>query len=117
VSTWKQALDATRRAAAAYDALDQVRLGRSWTFSELLAGATTDLGDLSRLLLIEEGTRPGERDTDSIGHQLADLFWDIVVIADRLKIDLPAVISSSMNALADRVEQRVIGNEATGAGD
>jgi NTP pyrophosphatase (non-canonical NTP hydrolase) len=107
VSTWEQALDATRRAAAAYDALDQVRLGRSWTFAELLAGATTDLGDLSRALLIADGARQGERDLDSIGLQLADLFWDIVVIADRLSIDLPAVVSASMDALADQVEQRV----------
>ena len=115
MSEWEDAVAATRRAAAAYDALDDARLGRPWTASELLAGATTDLGDLSRLLLVAEGTRPGEPDLESIGHQLADLFWDVLVIADRLEIDLAAAISSSMNTLADRVEQQV-GGEAAARG-
>lgn len=98
---------ATRRAAAAYASLDHVRLSRDWTFSELIAGATSDLGDVSRLLLTLDGTRPGSPDREAIGRQLADLFWDIIVLADRVGIDLASVITSSMHELAEKVEEKV----------
>lgn len=104
---WEEAVAATRQALAAYGELDKQRLGRLWTLTELLAGGATDYGDLAAAVLRLEGVRPGDGDRKQVEHELADLFWDILAVADRLEIDLPTVIAEEMTALSLKLQARL----------
>jgi NTP pyrophosphatase (non-canonical NTP hydrolase) len=82
-----------------YARFETARFGREWTTTELLAGFMTDVGDLSRLVLAATGVREADDVEAKLAHELADCLWSVLVLGDRLGIDVGAAFASTMDDL------------------
>lgn len=72
-----------------YHKLERDSLGRTWTVEEDMLGLVGDAGTLSRLLLATQGTWPLGGDVPAnLRHKLAECLWWILVISDRLGVDI-----------------------------
>jgi NTP pyrophosphatase (non-canonical NTP hydrolase) len=54
----------------------------------LALGLVGDVGDLAKLVQAAEGVREIEDVKTKLEHELADILWSIIVIADRSGVDL-----------------------------
>lgn len=57
------------------------------------------MGDLAKLVTAQEGARdmPGGRDT--LGHELADCLWSVLILAAAYDVDLDAEFDRCMDGL------------------
>ena len=86
-----------------YAKLETVRYGREWTTSQLFQGFVGDVGDLSKLITAKEGVRTITSVDDRLAHEFADCLWSLIILADRLGIDLEKAFVEGMSALETRV--------------
>lgn len=95
--------------ARAYDRSNQRHLGYRWTPADYVQGMLGDLGDLAKLVQVWEGRRqsdlPSERVRTLIDHELADLLWSVLVLAERLGTDLPRAFAELSGQLRDRANR------------
>lgn len=92
----------TRRALAvraSYEEYETRSYGRAWTLEELTLGLVGDVGDLAKLIQAREGVRAIENAHAALEHELADVLWSVIVIADRCNIDVAAAFSETMTGL------------------
>jgi NTP pyrophosphatase (non-canonical NTP hydrolase) len=80
--------------------------GREWTTEELTLGLMNDVGDLAALVQASEGVRQAEDLGNAIGHELSDCLWSVIVLADRLGVDLEAAFTQAMDDLHDHLRGR-----------
>jgi NTP pyrophosphatase (non-canonical NTP hydrolase) len=73
--------------------------GRSWTREELALGLVGDVGDLAKLVQAAEGVRQIDGAQEKLGHELADVLWSVIVLADICEIDLEAAFTRTMNEI------------------
>lgn len=94
---------------ALYDELNQVQRGRTWTREEFMLGFVGDVGDLAKLVMVQEGARdmPGGR--DALGHELADCLWSVLVLASAYDIDLGVEFDRTMNELSTAIRSQLDG--------
>jgi len=79
-----------------------------WGFRERTEGLVGDVGDLMKLIAAKDGLRNFDEDLDKeIAHELSDVLWCVLVIADELEIDIEEVFSKNMDELAHRVEDKL----------
>lgn len=84
-----------------YHQLELNSMGRTWTVEEDMLGLVGDTGVLSRLLLATQGTWPANGDVPAeLRDKLAECLWWILVLSDRLDVD----IDDAFNAFAARLE-------------
>lgn len=81
------------------------RLGREWTTAELMSGFVVDVGDLTRLVMASTGARQLEDVAAKLEHELADCLWSVLVLADRLDVDLARAFNRTMDELAAFLDQ------------
>ena len=87
---------------ALYETLEQRLNGQVWTLHELMLGFSNDVGTVGRLILAHDGTWDIEGDVDAqLKHKLSESLWWVIVIAERLGIDITEAYSDTMN----RIEQ------------
>ncbi len=71
--------------------------GREWSLEELTLGLVGDVGDLAKLV---QGVRGIEADVgEALAHELSDVLWSVVVIAERCGIDLEESFVRTMDEL------------------
>lgn len=104
------ARDRAREVRALYETLEHRLLGRTWTTPELAVGFTNDAAYVGRLVLAAERTWDIDGDTEAeLRHKLAECLWWVLVLADRLGVDLPTAYEATMDTigrgLADVVER------------
>jgi uncharacterized protein YabN with tetrapyrrole methylase and pyrophosphatase domain len=99
---WEEALEKARKIDNLYQDLDQKRIGRIWSLPEFLAACSTDWGELVENVLKQEGLRPGEVKDGALEHELGDLLWALIIISDRLEIDLLESFDKTMSELEER---------------
>ena len=87
---------------ALYEVLEQRLNGKVWTLHELMLGFGNDVGTVGRLILAHDGTWdiPGDVDAQ-LRHKLAESMWWVIVIAERLGIDITDAYAHTM----DRIEE------------
>ena len=106
---------ATQRALeirALYEILEQRLNGKVWSLHELMLGFTNDVGTVGRLILAHDGTWDIDGDvTGQLEHKLAESMWWVMVLADRLDIDMAEAFTSTM----DRIEGGLTGAVGTNA--
>ena len=71
-----------------YDELNQIKRGRTWTNEEFMLGFVGDVGDLAKLVMAQEGARDAPGGIEALGHELADCFWSVLILADVYGVDL-----------------------------
>jgi len=82
-----------------YEALERERYGRPWSLEELTLGLVGDIGDLAKLIQAHEGVRDIDDAGAALAHELSDVLWSVIVIADRCEIDLEAAFTRTMDEL------------------
>jgi NTP pyrophosphatase (non-canonical NTP hydrolase) len=98
-------LESARRRAmevrALYEVIERRINGQVWTLQELMLGFGNDVGTVGRLVLAHDGTWDLDGDVDAhLAHKLSESLWWVIVIAERLGIDISAAFADTM----DRIE-------------
>jgi NTP pyrophosphatase (non-canonical NTP hydrolase) len=70
--------------------------GRAWSVGDLLIGMVGDVGDLAKLILAHEGVRTVDDADRKLEHELSDLLWSSIVLADKCGVDLEAAFVRTM---------------------
>jgi len=82
-----------------YAAYETRLYGRPWTTEELYIGMIGDIGDLAKLIQAHEGVRAIEGSEEQLRHELADVLWSVIILADRCGVDLEAAFNEDMDSL------------------
>lgn len=83
-----------------YEVLEQRINGRVWTLHELMLGFINDVGTIGRLILANDGTWDTEGDvTAQLEHKLAESLWWVIVLAERLDIDITEAFTTTMDGI------------------
>jgi len=84
-----------------FEHYEREHYGRAWTLEELTLGLMGDVGDLAKLIQAHEGVRHIDAGHERLAHELADVLWSTIVIAERSGVDLAAAFNRSMDELED----------------
>lgn len=86
-----------------YDRQNQRERGRTWTRTDFMLGFMGDVGDLTKLVMAEEGTRdmPGGR--VALEHELADCLWSVIILAHLYGVDLEHAYTRTMAELEEKL--------------
>jgi NTP pyrophosphatase (non-canonical NTP hydrolase) len=87
------------------EAYEQRAFGRMWSVEELLLGLVGDLGDLAKLIQAREGIRNVENAKGRLEHELADVLWSVIVLANRCGVDLEQAFLRTMSEIESSLEQ------------
>ncbi len=83
-----------------YQQLEERLHGSAWTAQEVMLGYHCDVGELGRLVMaaedrwLHEGDLPRE-----LEDKLSDCLWWVLVLADRLGVDITKAFTTKMNDL------------------
>jgi NTP pyrophosphatase (non-canonical NTP hydrolase) len=103
-------LDDIRRRAiavrAGYDELNRREGRREWDTRDYMLGFVGDVGDLAKLVTAADGARAAVDLPGALEHELADCLWSVVILADRLNIDLEDAFGRTMNDLEAYIAAR-----------
>ncbi|MCZ2848526.1 hypothetical protein [Modestobacter sp. VKM Ac-2978] len=97
-------LESARRRAmevrALYEAIERRVNGQVWTLQELMLGFGNGVGTVGRLVLAHEGTWEIDGDADAqLAHKLSESLWWVIVIAERLGIDISTAFADTMDTI------------------
>jgi NTP pyrophosphatase (non-canonical NTP hydrolase) len=69
-----------------------------WTLHELMLGFSNDVGMVGRLILANDGTWDIDGDvTAQLKHKLGESLWWVMVLAERLDIDINEAFIGTMD--------------------
>jgi NTP pyrophosphatase (non-canonical NTP hydrolase) len=84
---------------ALYDDHERRTYGRTWSTEELTLGLVGDVGDLAKLVQARSGVRAIDDVDAKLRHELADILWSVIVIAERCTVDLASSFASTMDEI------------------
>lgn len=91
-----------------YEQMEERIHGSAWTPQELMVGFMQDVGDLGRMVMAAEGRwKHGDDVPGDLAHELAECLWWVLVLADRLGVDITAAFASTMDGLGERLTARL----------
>ena len=78
---------------------------KQWEVEQVFMGMVKDIGNLSKYLMVFSGYRDDINiDTKkALEHELSDILYSLLVIADKTGIDLEKSFYRTMNELEDRI--------------
>ncbi len=92
-----------------YHALNRLEGYKVWGTNEYLLGLQGDVGDLVKRYLAKKGFTFARKDDDTkLGEELADILWDILVIAEELDMDLEAEFAKTLKRIENKIKDRHI---------
>lgn len=89
--------------AKMYDRLNDARGQAIWTGKDLALGLMGDVGDLAKAVQSLAGDRTMSDPRSRLEHEIVDCLWSILVLADRLEVDLQQAFEVNMTALEEKV--------------
>jgi NTP pyrophosphatase (non-canonical NTP hydrolase) len=102
------AANRAREIRALYEILEQRINGKVWTLHELMLGFTNDVGTVGRLILANDGTWDIAGDVAAqLEHKLAESMWWVMIIADRLGINVADAYAATMDRIEDGLSSAV----------
>jgi NTP pyrophosphatase (non-canonical NTP hydrolase) len=87
-----------------YEKFEKRKWGKVWGKEQILQGFVTDVGDLTRIVMEKEGWRKSPV-SGKLGHELADCLWDIIVLADKYKVNLEKEFEDSMKEVESKIDK------------
>lgn len=88
----------------AYHKLEIQRYGKKWTTSQIMEGFVGDVGDLMKLIMAKDGgIREIDQIDEKIKHELADCLYCVLVLADKLDVDIEREFIKTMDKLDKRI--------------
>ena len=98
--------DRSLEVRALYEAFEIRTYGREWSVQDLTAGFVVDVGDLTRLVMAASGVREVEDVHEKLAHELSDCLWSVLVLANKLGVDLGAAFTRTMDELEMHLRSR-----------
>jgi NTP pyrophosphatase (non-canonical NTP hydrolase) len=96
------------RVRSLYHQLEERHEGSHWEIKDDMLGLVNDVGTLARLVMATAGQWVPEGDvTQQLRGKLAECMWWILVLADRLEIDIDAAYSETMIRIEERLTQSI----------
>ena len=96
-----------RHIRSLYENYERENYGREWSTAEIALGLMGDLGDLAKLIQAHSGIRgtlSGQELEAKLAHELSDCLWSILVLADKLQINLGNAFVATMDELEERLD-------------
>jgi hypothetical protein len=91
-----------------YEQMEERIHGSAWTAPELMVGFMQDVGDLGRLVMAAEGRwKHGDDLPADLGRELSECLWWVLILADRLGVDITDAFASTMADLDARLTARL----------
>ena len=78
---------------------------KQWTAEETYAGMVSDMGDLGRLILAKEGFRKMPDMEKNLPHELAELLYAVLLLANHYGIDLSKAFLDEIARLEQRLSK------------
>ena len=94
-----------------YAKMEQAKHGRAWTEEEIALGFVGDVGDLAKLVMAHSGVRDTPDAEAKLAHELADCLWSIMVLSQRLDVDLEDAFLETMDDLEQHIQSLRQGGE------
>jgi len=100
-----------------YEQMEKRIHGSAWTPQELMLGFLQDVGDLGRVVMAAEGRwKHGDDVPGDLARELAECLWWVLVLADRLGVDIAEAFTATMDGLDARLTERLAQPDATAGG-
>jgi len=93
-----------KRVRTYYAEYEQATFGRAWTREELVLGLLGDIGDLAKAVQGFNGVRSMQDPRDKLQHELGDVLWSVLVIAQAYDVDIEIAFGNLMTSLEDLYE-------------
>jgi NTP pyrophosphatase (non-canonical NTP hydrolase) len=90
-----------------YDDLNKQKRNITWNDQDLMAGFVGDVGDLSKIIMAKNGLRAMEDIDKKLAHELADCLWSVLVLANKLNIDIETEFMKTMDELDKRIDSDI----------
>lgn len=90
-----------------YEQMEKRIHGSAWTPQELMVGFMQDVGDLGRLVMAAEGRWAHGDPAEDLPRELAECLWWVLVLAERLDVDIAEAFASTMAGLDARLTARL----------
>ncbi|MFE5568753.1 hypothetical protein ACFQ68_27475 [Amycolatopsis japonica] len=100
------ALKISREVEAEYVQINESKGRAAWGVSEYMQGLVGDIGDLAKLVMAKQGFRDVENVDEKLRHELADCLWSLLIISEKLDIDLAETYAFEMKALLAKLSER-----------
>jgi len=97
-----------RHIRSLYEKYEREAYGREWSTAEFVLGLMVDIGDLAKLIQASLGVRGALSEKElkaKLSHELADCLWAILVLADKLQINLGDAFVATMDELEARLQR------------
>jgi NTP pyrophosphatase (non-canonical NTP hydrolase) len=90
-----------------YDNINQKDGHQKWKVEDYTMGMVGDCGDLCKLITAKNKLRRNKSENlnQDIEHELVDILWSLIVIADQLDINLEEAAINQLNKLKQAVEK------------
>lgn len=108
MQTFQEQKSAALSVAQLYEELQSAENREPWQIMDYMAGFVGDVGKLSKLIMAVEGRRDIANADQMIGHELADCLWSVIVIAEKLGVDLPAEFNATMDELSVSIRAQLM---------
>lgn len=96
------------RVRGLYHQLEERLEGERWSARDDMLGLTNDVGALSRLVMASEGKWKPEGDLpDLLAAKLSECLWWLLVLGDRLDVDLDAAFAARMDELEAHLRESI----------
>jgi NTP pyrophosphatase (non-canonical NTP hydrolase) len=103
---FQQLVERARHIRQLYAEYERRTAGAEWSTTDLALGLVGDVGDLVKLVQAKEGVRNVDNVDVKLAHELADCLWSLIVLADRLGIDLQLAFVETIDRLESALEAR-----------
>jgi len=100
-------INRARTVRAMYAEFEVARCGKEWSTGQIFQGFVGDVGDLSKLISAKEGIRSTTYVDNKLAHEFADCLWCLIVLADRLGINLERAFLEGMTTLEARINSEM----------
>jgi NTP pyrophosphatase (non-canonical NTP hydrolase) len=88
-----------------YEVQEKQLYGSAWNSEEIALGFVGDVGDLSKLIVAENGKRNIPNSREKLAHELSDCLWSVIVLSHIHDIDLESSFTNTMNELAQQLAE------------
>jgi NTP pyrophosphatase (non-canonical NTP hydrolase) len=88
-----------------YRALEEAKYDHAWTREDVTLGLVGDVGDLCKLVMAKAGLRTMRDPDDRIAHELSDILWSTLVLAEMYGVDLEASFLATMEDLDRHIRE------------
>jgi NTP pyrophosphatase (non-canonical NTP hydrolase) len=92
-----------------YDEMNLKQRARTWTNEEFMLGFVGDVGDLTKLVMAQEGAREIPGGLAALGHELADCLWSVLILSNAYGIDLAGEFQRTMSMLTTHIQSQIEG--------